>query len=417
MSSPFLNFRDPTTADGRKLWELATKPLKSLFDGSRKNYPLFKSQLRNKIKTCHWQDITEFAVDGQLWNLVDNPDLIPEDNVVETKETRDYILVTGPRQADPNNNVEEITQGMVNDAHLAQLHSHMLHQVLTNSVTGDLEAHVASLENQEKTQDDGPILLKLIQDKVRGKAVRQNMRNTREKIRQLSLAEHKWNITNFNETLKALLLTLKNNEDTMPDKDITDMVIKNFKQVKHTQFQTMLALVLDTAELANEDPDWESLCEKAQNKFDTLVAEGIWGKRTPQEEQIFALQAQVKALQALQAESKKSDGPKKAQAKSEGSSGAQDSSTKKKKKRTYEDWQFKNPDNKKTVKKTVTLKGESKDVTYYWCKNHVGGKGMWVRHKPEDCKGKNKTAPSEGASSGGNPTLQARATVIRDEQE
>ena len=77
MASPFANFADATTAEGRKLWELATKPLKSLFDGTKSGYPLFKSQLRNRIRECHWGDIVNFTIDGQTQNLVDNADLIP----------------------------------------------------------------------------------------------------------------------------------------------------------------------------------------------------------------------------------------------------------------------------------------------------------------------------------------------------
>ena len=85
--------------------------------------------------------------------------------------------------------------------------------------------------------------------------------------------------------------------------------------------------------------------------------------------------------------------------------------------KSYEDWQFKNTNNKQTLKKTITVKGESKEVTYYWCTNHVGGKGMWVRHKPADCKMKDKQATNTTrATSGTTPTLQACAHVITDEQ-
>ena len=66
MASPFANFANATTAEGRKLWELATKPLKSLFDGTKSGYPLFKSQLRNRIRECHWGDIVNFTINGNL---------------------------------------------------------------------------------------------------------------------------------------------------------------------------------------------------------------------------------------------------------------------------------------------------------------------------------------------------------------
>ena len=94
MASPFLNFTDATTAEGRKLWELATKPLKTEYDGSKKNYPLFKAQIRTKIKTCMWQGITTLTIGGQDFSLVDNADLIDMQEVIEAKNRRDYVIVT-----------------------------------------------------------------------------------------------------------------------------------------------------------------------------------------------------------------------------------------------------------------------------------------------------------------------------------
>lgn len=433
MTTPFINFSDPTTADGRKLWELGIKGLKSECDGSRKAYPLFKSQLRSKIKLCYWQDITTFLVDNEEQNLVDNPDLITMDMIQAQKEDTDNILMNGVVVPPPPPNPPpgqaggaaapppaplapgafQVTQEDMDLAVKHALQARMMHTMLTSSVTGDLESHIASLENQGITYDDGPTLLKLIQDKVRGKAVRQNMRNTREQIRNLKLSEHKWNVTLFNEALKNLLTTLKNNEDKMSDKDLVDLVIRNYKQVKHESFRTMIGIALDAAENADVDPDWEVLLEKGQNKYESLVAEGVWGKRTPQEEQIFALQAQVKALAGRQA-IKSPGGTNKPPSNTQQGTAQPEGNNNKKKKRTYEDWQFKNTDNKSTVKKTITIKGESQEVIYYWCKHHVGGKGMWVRHKPENCKMKDRPAPAAPTTP---PTLQARQTIIRDEQE
>ena len=200
----------------------------------------------------------------------------------------------------------------------------------------------------------------------------------------------------------------------MQDKDVADMVIRNYKLVKHDDFHTMLGIELNTAERNNTDPDWETLLELGQNKFEALVSQGIWGKRTAQEEQIFALQAQVKALQANQAPPRKP--PAKPADKPPASPPAPTGSNQQRTRRSYENWQFKNPDKKTTLKKSLTIKGETKDVTYYWCTNHVGGKGMWARHKPSDCKNKGKFDTASSAPTG-PPTLQARATVIQDSEE
>ena len=143
----------------------------------------------------------------------------------------------------------------------------------------------------------------------------------------------------------------------------------------------------------NLDIDWKALMELGEAQFDAMVTSGDWGKKTPQEEQLFALQTQVKALQAA-AEKSKSGSPNfgGSQTETQGSQGSGKSKSCKKK-WVHEDWQFKNPKNLTIMKKKVTIKGVEKEVDYHWCINHVkdGKKGMWVRHKPEDCKPRSKT--------------------------
>jgi len=385
MASPFATFNDVSTPEGRKLWELATKPLKSEFDGGKSGYPLFKAQVRNKLRTCQWQDINTFTIGGQVLSLVDNADLIPLEEVVNAREQRELYIVTGPRQADPQNGVTEITNAQVTTATLHAFQAQMQHDCLVGSLSGDMEQHVAELQNQNKTHNDGPTLLKLIQDKARGKAVRQQMKNVRQRIRDLSLKEHKWNVTAFNDQLKSLLVTLRNNEEEFLDKDIADVVVNNYKQVKHQDFASMITLELNVADKANRDVDHEELMEIGEAKYESLVKQGIWGKRTPQEEQILALQTQLKALQSQQHK-----GNKPSPSKDTGKDNSEEPKKKKYQDKAPPEWKLENPDNKSILKKTIKFKGKEEEVTYHWCKHHRHGKGMWVRHKPKDCKLKDK---------------------------
>ena len=383
MASPFANFADATTAEGRKLWELATKPLKSLFDGTKSGYPLFKSQLRNRIRECHWGDIVNFQINGQTQNLVDNADLIPMASVTLQRRAREVMVLNGVQVA--------INQAMVNLQVKRHFQSQMLHKVLVESVSGDLEKHVAELQNNDKTFNDGPTLLKLIQDKARGKAIRQQMKNAREAIKSLSLKEHKWNITSFNEKLEGLLTTLKNNEEQFLAKDILDVVVNNYKLVKHQDFSQMVSMETLAAEKADRDIDYEELMALGDEKFQSLVNQGIWGKRTAQEDQILALQTQLKALQSQQDQASKKGTPSTPGTPTQPTGNGK---SRYGKKSNYAEWQFKNPDKKKTVKKTIKVKGVKTDVTYHWCPHHNQNKGMWVRHKPEDCKNKDKPPPT-----------------------
>ena len=77
MASPFESFADPSTADGRKLWELAIKPLRNAFDGGRAVTNAFVAQLRTKFNMCRWMHLVPFpAPVGGTNNLFDNADLI-----------------------------------------------------------------------------------------------------------------------------------------------------------------------------------------------------------------------------------------------------------------------------------------------------------------------------------------------------
>ena len=52
-----------------------------------------------------------------------------------------------------------VTAADLRAANLAKFQSGMLHKVLSDSLTGEMEEHVASLENQGLTEDDGPSCL------------------------------------------------------------------------------------------------------------------------------------------------------------------------------------------------------------------------------------------------------------------
>ena len=112
--SIFVNFTSPTVANGATLYKMATKPLSTQFDGSRANHSIFQSQIRDKVVECGWDHLISFLIDGEVVNLIDNPDLIPWDIIKDAKETRDDIVLNGPREA--ARNVTQITQAQVDEA-------------------------------------------------------------------------------------------------------------------------------------------------------------------------------------------------------------------------------------------------------------------------------------------------------------
>ncbi len=405
MASPFQNFSDPTTAEGRKLWELAIKPLKNEFDGSNAGYGMFRAGLRNKANLCRWQDILRFPdpeSPQNFINLIDNADLIPMEDVADAMTARELLAIETPTAANEAQGIEEITQQQIDQAQKELLQSNMMHECLVNSLTGTLETFIANQQNQALTKNDGPTLLKIIQTKCRGKAVRQSIINVREEIRTLNLKEFRFNIVKFNERLKELINFLVQNEEQYLPQDVANMVTQNYNMVSHDEFKSAIQFHFRDLEQRDVDVDYERLLELGESKYQELVKKKTWGKKTLQEEQLLALQAKVDQLESSKSKVKlpSNDG-------NPTSSDTPNPKKKNKKKIAYEDWQFKPIEGKSTITKERVYNGEKKQVTYYWCPHHGNGKGMWVRHKPSECKNANKNA-------GGQPSLVA-SQVILDE--
>ena len=407
MSSPFSNFSDASTANGQALWKQATKPLKNEFSGAKSSYAIFKKDVRNRVKLCMWRDLITYQIDGQSKDLIDNADLIPLATVRNAQIARQATIIVGVGNQLANQHV--VTQAEFDEAKLFEFQSTMLHKVLSDSLSGEMESYIASMENQGLTNDDGPQLLKLIQTKARGRATTQQMKNVKHKIKNLKLAQFKWNVSKFAEELRSLVDTLKRNEVEYLDADLIDLVETNFKLVNNRTFKALI----DTTEATNmtnkTTTSWEDLLDLGEGCYETEKDAGTWGKRSPDEERILALQARLEALIADK-ETGKKNGPPNNQTPGSGTSASDG-----KKKYHYKDWQFQNPDNKKTIKKTIKVKGEDTEVTYYWCPNHNGGKGMWVRHKPE--QGNNKDKDWSDKKGDKKPSLVARQAVLDEEEQ
>ena len=54
-------------------------------------------------------------------------------------------------------------------------------------------------------------------------------------------------------------------------------------------------------------------------------------------------------------------------------------------------WKNKNPGEKSKMNKD--------GKTYYWCTNHNQGAGMWVLHKPEDCRNRDDSEETDNNES------------------
>ena len=90
---------------------------------------------------------------------------------------------------------------------------------------------------------------------------------------------------------------------------------------------------------------------------------------------------------------------------SNGGEGNQESNTNRK----VPKWKLENKDGNQTL--------EQSGKTYYWCMRHNNNKGMWVLHKPHQCRNcPNKSEEEEEKADACNKQEQAMPTIIEDDR-
>jgi hypothetical protein len=160
----------------------------------------------------------------------------------------------------------------------------------------------------------------------------------------------------------------------------------------------------------------EELIMLATNKFNLLKQEGMWGAKSPDEDKIVAMQAELTALRGqfqLAPNLKRAVGAKddnKAGGKKQG--GADNRKQKNKKNNTNKKEQKRD----KNWKKTPPKEGEAhekkvKGHTCRWCKHHMA----WGNHKEEFCRLGNEHTNQQTSGLNQVAAQVASATVLNPE--
>ena len=405
-TNPYTNLSDLTSENGRRLWRQATEPLSEQFDGTHKHFQVFTANITNRFRMCNWFRFITFQVDGINRDLITNPSLIPLAEVQEAKADRSLVLDNPPEAA----HATAAAINTFNQAVIAHLHSTMMYYFLVNSIISPLKTHISQKILGGRIQEDGPLLLKYIQQKVKGRANKQAVQNARDALNQLSLKEHKFNVKKFHEHVNEQVLIIENNAEEIIGGQVSAALITAYKTCSHEEFLQHIRHLEIVAEEANVELDYEDLMVKAETKYDKLIKNKTWGKKDAREEQLLALQTQIKQLQ----KHRKPGG---------GSGNGKDNGNGKGprngKARRYPDWQYEKP---KNGVKHMQKKIKGKTVDYWWCEVLE----MWARHKPEECKAKSKTNDKGDNTTGntstsgnnnnthpnGNPRLQAQQTTL-----
>jgi hypothetical protein len=148
----------------------------------------------------------------------------------------------------------------------------------------------------------------------------------------------------------------------------------------------------------------------AKRKFDFLKTKGKWGAKSPDDEKIVAMAAQINSLKgqlkldpklsAIAGEEKKDDGSKKKKKNKKNTSN-------KKEQKQDEAWKKVPP--KEGESKTGKKKGK---YTFNWCEHHMA----WTVHKPSDCLLGQKHKDEQKKPKANSATVAAAATSAANPQ-
>ena len=139
------------------------------------------------------------------------------------------------------------------------------------------------------------------------------------------------------------------------------------------------------------------LMQLAQDKFEACEEKGIWGQLSEEQAKIVAMKAQLE--KATPRQMKDGKPKKKAMGKESSDKGE----------KRDDIWKTIKPKPGEASTKQV------KNKTYHWCKNHKE-EGMWVIHRPEDCRNKPKQDEAQ-ADKAEFPTQDELPSNYEDEEE
>ena len=205
-TNPYTKLSDITTDNGRRLWRQATEPLSDKFDGSHQHFQNFSAAITNRFKMCNWFRFITFTIEGISRELVTNPGMISLETVAERRATRAQTLDNPPNPAATTTTIAQVED--YNNAVITHVQCTMMYHFLANSITTPLQTHISQKIMSGLIHEDGPLLLKYIQEKVKERANKQAVLNARSALLNLNLKEFKYNIKKLHDHVNTQVLTI-----------------------------------------------------------------------------------------------------------------------------------------------------------------------------------------------------------------
>jgi hypothetical protein len=344
---------DYSTTAGIKLFKTITTALEIKFDGSPGKLLSFMDDLRQKATSFGWHD-TILLIPNQDPTNPNDFNLIQHHRVLTLENVRAHAATY-----------------MGNQSRNAQDAS-MMFTFLRDSMTPGVRARMSTEADKYQIggNNNGPCYLKtlLIKYYVETRATNFHLRQRLQRLTK-TMVDMKSDIAAFNDHVQEIIQNLAAGGETSNDTLVN--IFDAYLSVPDHAFRRYIERKKETYYDGTEDITINALMDMALNKYNQLKQDGEWEAKTPEQEQIVALMAQLQKVQTTKADTGHT------------SRTANNSSGENKKKKAglkkYPDWRYE--------RNGSDVKLEREGKTYHWCTHHQ----MWCEHTTEECRAKKKT--------------------------
>ena len=249
--------------------------LASKFTGKVNALQLFLVDLKTRAKMCHWDDPTHgiltVAIDGTNYNLLE-----------------DYGKITKPQVQ-----AAWMACNAADASPQAKQNSQLMYECLMASITDEAKSALASRDHD--FHEDGPSLFYHVVSQL-FMATFSNAQATHDNLSDFHPKRFKYDIIQVNNYISSAIMTLKAASSaggTITDQEILYFQFKVYKKIKALAEWTTHILFLESTIANTPGYTPETLFNKTQAKYRTLLNQGLWqsSDKTP-EEQTLAMVAQ-----------------------------------------------------------------------------------------------------------------------------
>jgi hypothetical protein len=265
-----------STTAGIKLHKNIVAPLSNRFDGTPSKLRVFLQGVDQRATDCGW-NLQLLRVDNQA----------PVNNQV-------LNLVTSHRMLSIENVRAHAATYIGHQTRLAQ-DSFMLYEFLRDSLTDSARIRISVEDSKYKINStpDGPTYLKVVLMKyhVETNATNFHLRESLHRLPQ-KMRELESNVADFNDHVQGVILDLAAGGETS-----SDLIVYLFSSYLSTEDSTFKKFIERKREEYDEGRhiiNVDTLMDLALTKYKQLNQSDAWNSKTPEEEQLITLTAQLK---------------------------------------------------------------------------------------------------------------------------